>query len=203
MNTTVRNQPVCRSAQKGVLMLVTLVILLVISLLGMATVDTTGIEMQMASNSRQQQQVFEAAEYTLSWVENTLKQNNYFTGVQLNGTTGCSSTCFGSTCTNGYCFSGSATRDTYATCSMTDPATAFAADSTIWATGSGKYRTLTVPSVGLTTRYIIEYRCFTTRNNDIAITTAGNAVGMYRITTLATGEDGRARVMLRSTIKAI
>lgn len=204
-----RIQPVQRNSQRGVLMLVTLVILLVISLLGMATVDTTGIEMQMASNSRQQQEVFEAAEYTLSWVENTLDQNNYFSATQLTNQTGCNTTCFTSTCTNGYCFSGTGspsianipTWTTATSCVLTNPATPFHQDSAIWATGSGRHRTLTVPSSGLTTKYIIEYRCHTTRIDGTGI--SGNAVQMYRITTLATSEDGRSRVMLRSSMKAL
>ena len=47
--------------QKGALILLTLLILLVISMLGMSSVDSTGLEMKMSSNSREQQQAFEAA----------------------------------------------------------------------------------------------------------------------------------------------
>lgn len=188
--------------QKGVLMVVTLIMLLVITMLGMATVDTSGLEMRMASNSRQQQQVFEAAEYTLSWVENNIRTNGYFSDTQL-GNTSCGSTCFSSACTNGYCFNGTYNTSTLA-CTLTVPATEPAANAAIWTTGSGKHRTLVIPNTGLTTKYIIEHWCFTSRDSSLPKDT-NNALNahVYRITALATGEDGRARVMLRSTIRAI
>ncbi len=182
-------------------MVATLLILLVISLLGMASVDSTGLEMKMSSNSRVQQQVFEAAEYTLSWVENNLQAIGYFTNGQIsNGVTGgsCGSVCFTSACTNGYCFSGSGAT-AFATCALTPYTTEPSADSALWTTGSGKYKTLAIPGTALTTKYIIEYRCFTARTQGTPIATSSTQ--MYRITTLATGEDGRSRVMLRSTVK--
>ena len=55
--------------QSGALLVITLIMLVVISMLGMSTMGTTGMEMQMANNSRDQQASFEAAEYTLSWVD--------------------------------------------------------------------------------------------------------------------------------------
>ena len=191
------------SRQRGALMVATLLILLVISLLGMASVDSTGLEMKMSSNSRVQQQVFEAAEYTLSWVENNMAATGYYKDpLQIGNQAGCGSTCFTSTCTNGYCFAGnSANVSSFASCAIGSFATDPSADSTLWATGSGRYKTLAIPGTNLTTKYIIEYRCFTAKD-PAGIASASNYAHMYRITTLATGEDGRSRVMLRSAVRS-
>ncbi len=187
------------ASQQGSLMVATLLLLLVISLLGIASVDSTGLEMKMSSNSRVQQQVFEAAEYTLSWVENNMATNGYFKDPQISNQSGCSPTCFTSTCTNGYCFAGT-NATTFASCAIGAYGTDPSADSTLWTSGSGRYRTLAIPGTALTTQYIIEYRCFTAKDPTLA-TSASNFAHMYRITTLATGEDGRSRVMLRSSVR--
>src|SRR5690606_977331 len=99
---------------RGALILVTLIILLVVTVLGMSSVDSSGLEMQMSSNSRLQQQTFEAAEYTLSWVENNLAQSGYFSLASitndvagLGGEGVCGAICFSGACNNGYCFNGS------------------------------------------------------------------------------------------------
>ena len=201
--------------QQGSLMLATLLILLVITMLGMASVDSTGLEMKMSSNSRVQQQVFEAAEYTLSWVENNVTISGFYSNAQIsNGAVGgsCGSICFTPTCTGGYCFLGAPgalpADPPNGLCSLAAPAVEPATDSTLWATGSGRYKTLAIPGTALTTKYIIEYMCWTAKDPSSPKLAGGgpawaNAVHMYRITTLATGEDGRARVMLRSAIKQI
>jgi len=197
--------------QQGSLMLATLLILLIITMLGMASVDSTGLEMKMSSNTRVQQQVFEAAEYTLSWVENNITISGFFTNAQIsNGAVGgsCGSICFTSTCTGGYCFNGALPADpANGNCALNAPAVEPATDSTLWTTGSGRYKTLAIPGTALTTKYIIEYMCWTAKDPLLPKLNGGapysNAVHMYRITTLATGEDGRARVMLRSSIRQI
>jgi type IV pilus assembly protein PilX len=198
MSNMLRAQPTNPKQQRGALMLVTLVILLIITLLGMATVDTTGLEMQMSSNSRQQQATFEAAEYTLSWVENELQTNGYFSDNQLNNTS-CGSVCFSNACTNGYCFYGS-NPNTFL-CTLTVPTTTEPyADGALWANSSGKHQTLTVPDSGLTAKYIIEYWCYTAKDLSLPFDDS-NKAHVYRITALATSADGRVRTMLRSVIR--
>lgn len=200
---TVSKMVTPKAGQSGSLMLVTLIILLVISLIGMSTVDTTGLEMHMTSNSRQQQQVFEAAEYALSMVENNLYEIGDYTNNQLTNTS-CGSVCFSTACTGGYCFNG--TNPNTLTCTtLTAAATEPYRNSAIWTTGSGKYQTIVVPipglASGITVQYIIEYWCVGQRNTTIPLQ-AGNTVNLYRITVLASGESGRARSMLRSTVHA-
>ena len=194
--------------QKGALILLTLLILLVISMLGMSSVDSTGLEMKMSSNSREQQQAFEAAEYTLSWVENALATTGYFSTPSVtndvDGDAGnglCGAVCFSSIGTNGYYFNGDITPysdpGAWDTCALLPPATEPYADPVTWST-SDRHRTLVIPNSDIVAKYIIEYWCYTAPN--AGVLDAANNKRMYRITAYTVGESGRARVMLRSTV---
>jgi type IV pilus assembly protein PilX len=190
--------------QGGALILVTLIILLVISMLGMSSVDSTGLEMQMATNNRDQQQTFEAAEYTLAWVESVMKTNGYYSYTQVsNGSDGnsCGTICFNAACTNGYCFDGTVPTD-FTTCSFNVPGISPSTDAAIWANGSGKHQTLAIPNTtGITAKYIIEFYCFTAKNATGIVAGNNNSVKqLFRITAYVVGPGG-SRVMLRSTVK--
>src|SRR5690606_40153641 len=111
----------------------------------------------------------------------------------------CGAVCFSSACTNGYCFDGSGA-DEYATCKLNHSATEPYESAALWADGSGKYQTLAVPNTTITARYIIEFRCYTAKDPTVDISSLNNAP-MYRITAYVIGEGGRARAMLRSTVK--
>jgi len=197
-----------RKSQQGALILVTLLILLIVSMLGMSSVDSTGLEMQMSSNSRLQQQAFEAAEYTLSWVENDLVTRGYFSTSSVTnnvdgdaGEPACGALCFTDDCTGGYCFHGTyAPGDLWSACVVGLPAVEPNANAALWADGSGKFLTVVVPNSGVTAKYIIEFMCYTAKDPTKDITEVGNQGRMYRITTYVVGEGGRARVMLRSVV---
>ena len=184
-------------SQQGALMFVTLIILLIVSVLGISTMDTTGLEMKMSSNSRDQQQAFEAAEYALSWAENDIQTNSY-SGDQLSSVN-CGTTCFDPTCSNGYCFDGSGELD-FNTCILNTPTTEPYESAALWADGSGLYRTVTV--MGVTVKYITEFRCYTALDPELPIDVANNTK-VFRITAFATGSGGKSRAMLRSTMKEI
>jgi type IV pilus assembly protein PilX len=192
--------------QKGALLILTLLILLVVSVLGMASIDSTGLEMKMSSNSRAQQQAFEAAEYTLSWVENDIVANGYFSVASIKNETGCDDVCFSDACTNGYCFSGyfgTNPATEHADCRVFDDDGPEPYESAaLWADGSGKHRTLDIPNVDITAKYIIEFWCYTALDQ-AAEKDQFNYTPMYRITAFTVGEGGKARAMLRSTIREI
>ncbi|MGB0467586.1 MAG: pilus assembly PilX family protein [Pontibacterium sp.] len=59
--------------QQGSLLLVTLIILLIMTLTGMAGIEVTGLEEKMAANMRDRQVAFETAEATLLQAENYLE----------------------------------------------------------------------------------------------------------------------------------
>jgi type IV pilus assembly protein PilX len=187
-----------RNKERGALLILTLLILLVVSMLGMAAIDSTGLEMKMASNSRLQQEAFEAAEYTLSWVENDMATTGYFSTTSITNAAGCGNVCFvPNTCTKGYCFYGT-DAGTYDTCTTTvaEPFT----DSTIWSTAT-KHKTLSIPNSDITAKYIIEFWCYIAKNKTAEMTSAATSARVYRITAYAVGEGGKARAMLRSTIR--
>ncbi len=190
-----------RTRQQGALIILTLLILLVISILGMATIDSSGLEMKMSSNSRIQQEAFEAAEYTLSWVENDIVTSGYFSDESVRNISGCGNVCFSDLCGNGYCFSGSFVDDIQKCVPVTTPTEPYERAS-LWADGSGQFRTLDIPNSDITAKYIVEFWCYTAANSEFAKDGA-NFARTYRITAFAVGEGGKARAMLRSTIKQI
>ncbi|MEY4642229.1 MAG: hypothetical protein RLZZ227_2223 [Pseudomonadota bacterium] len=190
--------------QRGALLLLTLLILLVVSMLGMSSVDTTGLEMKMSSNSRDQREAFEAAEYTLSWVENALTTSGYFTDSAItNGGNGtpCGATCFSAAGVNGYYFNGDVSTATFPavwnTCRLSPPVTEPHADSATWSTAN-RHRALAIPNSDIVAKYIVEYWCYSSSTG--ATLTALNAKRTYRITAYVVGEGG-ARVMLRSVVR--
>lgn len=192
--------------QRGALMVLVLLVLLVVSLLGMSTMDATGLEMQMSSNSREQQQVFEAAEYALSWVENEIQTNGFSDNSLMNS--GCGAVCFDATCSNGYCFDNlgdlSNVPTVVASCQLGSPAQEVYESPAIWdddvADGS-HHQVLAIPGTGLVAKYIVEFRCYAALDPSMPFDPGSNYVPVYRITAFVTGESGRTRVMLRSTMK--
>ena len=190
-----------RHTQCGSLILVTLVILAIVTVLGVSTMDSARLEMEMSSNSRSYQEAFEAAEYTLAWVEADIAASSFFSTDSLaNITPACGTVCFSSSCTNGYCFNG-INPDNTSTCKLDAPTLQPYQDAAIWSTAS-KHRTLAVPNTSITAKYIIEYRCYTSRDPTLPYSN-GNSTRMFRITTYVVGEGGRSRIMLRSMIKQV
>lgn len=184
--------------QRGALLVITLIMLVIISMLGMSTMGTTGLEMQMANNSRDQQASFEAAEYTLSWVENNIQETS-FTNANLTNSN-CGSICFDSTCTNGYCFRGD-DADAWNQCALDDSNPDPYTEPGIWS-NSNFHRTLTIPNTTITAKYIIEFRCYTALDPTLQMDVT-NFTRVFRISAYTVGEGGRARTMLRSTMKEL
>jgi len=177
-----------------------LLILMIVSMLGMASIDSTGLEMKMSSNSRNQQMAFEAAEYTLSWVENDIAESGYFSDDSINNNVpACGAVCFSPGCTNGYCFQG--TNPSVMACQVGTQATDFYETAAIWTTGASTHRTLDIPNSDITAKYIVEFWCYTSRDPAAEMNDTTNYTAMYRITAFTEGEGGKARAMLRSTIK--
>lgn len=184
--------------QKGALMVVVLIMLVIISMLGMSTISTTGLEMQMSNNSRGQQASFEAAEYTLSWVENSI-QTSSFTNANLTNSN-CGSTCFDTTCSGGYCFRGD-DADSWNQCEVDDSGPDPYTQESLW-TNSANHMTLAIPNTSITAKYIIEFRCYTALDPTLEMDVT-NFTRIYRINAYTVGEGGRARTMLRSLMKEL
>ncbi len=61
--------------QQGVALIVSLVILVLVTVAGVATMESTGMQLKMANASRDRQQAFEAAEAALRLVEENVNDN--------------------------------------------------------------------------------------------------------------------------------
>lgn len=95
----------------GNILFVSLILLLVVTVIGISTISTTGLNEKMAANYRDHNLAFQAAEAALKAGEQRARDiSAIFDGVGLTGIPAyfsCTSTnCFTSTCLNGLCFNG-------------------------------------------------------------------------------------------------
>lgn len=192
--------------QRGALMVLVLLVLLVVSLLGMSSMDATGLEMKMSSNAREQQVVFESAEYALSTVEDLIQTTGFSDGSLLGDGT-CGTICFDATCSGGYCFNdfGDITNvpTSIPNCAVGSPAEEVYESPDVWnddSSDGSHHLAIDTPS-GLTAMYIVEFRCYAPENPAETFDAAATFSKVYRITAFVIGESGKSRVMLRSTMK--
>lgn len=191
-------KPTNTQYQHGSLLVLTLLMLLIISFLGISAMNTTGMEMQMSSNNLSQQMAFEGAEYTLSQVENNIKTSPFSHDSIINNSMTCGSTCFDASCSAGYCFDGTAPGD-WQHCTLNTPANEVYESAALWADGMPTYQLLTLPDASITAKYIIEFRCFTSLDHSLAMS-ASNLAWIFRITAFTYSENNKARSLLRSTL---
>lgn len=203
--------------QSGVVLVVCLILLLVVTVLGLASMSGTTSEMKMASAFRDRAVATEVAEEALvvaeKWLaDNTLHQSNFV------------STCSGAKCFSSACNSG--------LCAFYKPSDPFVSSSDlaackermeppetpVWAWNGApgqpnlwKDNTKSVqvtasnPAVTVKARYIIEFMCYTNRNtyNDCEIGKNENCAPQFRITAVAKGLTNNSVVMLQSMYKKV
>jgi type IV pilus assembly protein PilX len=187
--------------QRGTLLIVVLLLLVVTSILGLSAIQAGGLEMQMSSNSAEQLQMLATAEYVVAQVTEEIEALGGFSSNSL-ANVDCGELCFDDSCSGGYCFFGAALGDplSWHSCAVGLPALAPARDATVWADGSGRHRLFAVADADVIAKYIIEFRCYSTIDNSLAMDD-GNNTPLYRITALVTGKSGRSGQMLRVTVK--
>ena len=163
-----------KGAQKGSVLIVSMLILLVLTLIGVTAMGTSALEEKMAGNSRDQNQAFQAAEAALRDAE-----------VVLNGIV--SSAAFNAACTNGLCAQGINP--------VINAATWTGANSQVYAGP-------TLPGISTPPRYVIQIVNVigstpspTIANNGGVI--VGNRVTLFLITARGTGGTDNATVILR------
>lgn len=204
---------VCK--QQGATLIVALVLLAIVTIVGVAGMRGTNLEMKMIASARDRAIAFEAAEAALRSVEqkffdlkdlpDLVKVTDVFSEDCVSGD-------------QGYCFRGVFDKaDPYGTCSIYNPAfkgKPFWEDETIWDNASvTEVVTVAIPDGGtknITTQYIVEFMCFALKDeipsaiqDDVNNNTASpqTHMPMYRITALAEGLGGRSRVMAQSMVK--
>lgn len=188
--------------QRGVVLIVCLVILAIVTVLGVTAVESTGLEMKMAANTQQQQAAFNAAETTLRQVEFNISDVGYSRADLQDDCVGVD--CFDSTCTKGLCFAGTwAAADFQKDCDRyggTPPVVQVWEDPAldVWNDAS-KHETVAITGNTSDGQYIVEFLCFIDAPVGSGEVDTDTGDALYRITAVGTSESGRSRVMVQST----
>ncbi len=203
--------------QSGVVMVVCLVLLLVVTALGLTSMNSTTLETKMASGFRDRAVAFEAAEEALSVAETWILDTDFSETDFYNACTG--SLCFSSSCSNGLCvFYDSA--DPYvngvdkADCSgkMDEPTTppwqwaGVSGEPNLWLSSTDSVEVSTShPDVETDARYIVEFVCYVNRiqGTDCTATNPDACAPNFRISALGRGLTDNSMVMLQSTFKKV
>lgn len=201
--------------QQGATLIVSLIILAVITILGVASMRSSNLELKMAASARDRAVAFQSAESALGQVEALINTNFTIANV-LPGCPG--SNCFRPNCNNGLCFSGdlagAVNRDDCRLAGSDGKAVQKWQDQGLWddVNTHQKVQVLTNSSADedgnyspVDVRYMIEFLCFVPRNDkaiDDGENSRNNGVPLYRITVRAEGDAGRSAVMLQSVYRA-
>ena len=176
-------RPPMPSRQRGVVLILALIILLALTILGVSGMSTTSMEERMAANTRDRQVGFQSAEAAL-------REGEQFVANNL-----MDPTMFDSSCTNGLC-----------DCSDKGfGCVEYWTDTTlnVWNTASRhKTYSITYTQVAAPAEYIIEFMGYTDPGGTPPgyVPKAGDPM-MFRITAVGTGQSPNAKIMLQSTYK--
>jgi len=192
-------------SQRGVVLIVALVMLLIVTLLGVVSMQGARFQMKMTNNAQERQQAFNSAEATLAAAERVISTGGYPLSSFEVACAGAN--CFNANCNNGLCFSGVFNQGVFQAqknCALGAlPATEVWNNPAIWATNN-RHKSVVLPAAvqgqQVTGMYIIEFRCFI----DGPSGTVENDLGdiFYRITALGTSFAGNAQVMVQSTYRS-
>jgi type IV pilus assembly protein PilX len=166
--------------QRGIVIIVSLVILVTITIIAVTSMSTSGLEERMAANYRDREVAFQSAEAALRAGEREVA-------------TGISNAAFDLTCTNGLCKGYD--------CGVDTACTKYWLDASIWE-DADTYRTYTASFSDLAApgKYIIEYLGHIPESPRETTGVTGDP-RMYRITAVGTGTSPHSRVMLQSTYR--
>lgn len=196
--------------QKGNTLIVGLVLLLIFSTLGVASMSNVSFNQKMSHKFRDSDMTFHIAEAVLSEAEayaETLSLS--ITGDNFDPRNCSGDTCFTSACNQGLCFNGSFSVGNF--CSVNNPESPLASDRDLWRQANA-YREsqISFPNVTQKPRYIIEFLCFVQASTDAQNPPAPNPnypaaewAHFFRITSYAIGSDNSSKAILQSTYKVI
>lgn len=178
--------------QRGVVLIMSMVILFAMTLIGITSMNTTSLEDRISSNSRDRQIAFQAAEAALRQGErNTVdKTDDAFDEASK----------YDTSCTDGLCYCGTKSDGcvTYWTDDLPAPISDVAwNDSTTHRTYSSALAGVSTPA-----KYIIEFMGYICPGT-VACTPAAGDPKMFRVTALATGRTNGSKVMLQSTFRVV
>jgi len=203
-----------RHYQQGAVLIVSLILLLILTLVGVSGMKMTSLEERMSGNYKDHEMAFQAAEAALVEAENFL-ENTDLTTVDFYTDPACSSTnCFKSDCSGGsinstnggLCFTGEfdVSSEPVNSCEL-DNSKPWE-DMTRWVTPGQVANATSLTDLAADARFIIEFRCFTVRDDSNASadpSVLAQWALLFRITALANGGTSNSRVMLQSTYKKL
>lgn len=208
-----RNQVSKRaSAQGGATLIVSLILLAVITILGLASIRNSSLELKMAASARDRAVAFQRAEAALTRIERSLATTPIPYRMEHFLTTCTGDNCFDPDCKKGLCFAGDFDNAVSTTQCKTVKAgntqKEFWKDKNIW-NDAGKHKKAYVGKTSGTAnvdpvKYIVEFMCFVPRTEQTIASPdkeGDTDVPLFRITVKAEGEASRATVMLQSTFR--
>lgn len=214
-------------SQRGATLIVSLVILAVITILGVASMRSSNLELKMAASARDRAVALQAAESALTSVERMLAGQVFPMSSFMPTCGGANANnCFTPACTGGFCFSGdldgAVFRDECSLANIEDGQLVVRQhwrNEGLWNL-DGDPRDDGFPGVvevlpastddeGNRTprdvRFMVEFLCFVPRSGE-AISdpehSRNSGVPLFQITVRAEGEAGRSTVMLQSVFRA-
>lgn len=160
--------------QRGAVLIVGLIMLLVMTLLSVSSLSGSSLEERMASNYRDRQVAFQAAEVALRQGERLTASNTV-------------KTAYSTACTNGLCLGDLWDGLVYPE---------YWTDSTVWSTPA-KHITYAVTGITTPAKIIIEY--MGKKASDPSMGGQVTDPTIFRITALGYGQSSNSQVMLQST----
>ncbi|WP_394201404.1 pilus assembly PilX family protein [Marinagarivorans algicola] len=204
--------------QQGAALIISLIILGVLTVIGITSMQNSGLELKMVSSAHDRGVAFEAVETALTTIEKALADNPPKLEKHYTSCTG--NDCFSSDCNDGLCFAGNFDAGTerahcYIANASTNPKKDFWKDETlnVWNVNS-KHKKITIDGLKNPVKYIIEFLCFTnvglelgagfsTQGASVQASENENYKPLYRITAMASGNANRATVILQTTYRIV
>lgn len=207
MITASLNKPATVAHQRGAVLILSMVILLIMTLIGTANMQSSGFQQKMAANTKARQEAFEVAESTLRFVEETFQQS--YSGIKseqaliMNCNSG-DSNCFEDTCAGGLCFEGVIDTASRPNCEVQE-STAYL-DENLWEQDSRHLKATGLLGGNAANylndpKYIIEFLCYVKASSTLLCNSNTSCSPYFRVTTLVEREGVAARVMLSSTFR--
>ena len=201
--------------ERGATLIVSLVILAVITLLGVARMRSSNLQLKMAASARDRAVAFQAAETVLNIAEAEIQAANFPLNSFLPTCTG--NKCFNKNCNNGLCFTGDMeSAQTIRDCRLAPPDGNLVAPSWV-VEGNWKDKAITkqvavksvkdaednVTNKAVNVKYMVEFMCFVPKDEKAIVDENNQNTGtaLYRITARARGDADRSEVMLQSIYK--
>jgi len=192
--------------ERGSVLIVSLIFLLLLTIVGVSSMNMTNLEERMAGNFRDHDLAFQAAEAALldaeEFVENTFDITQAYTAPACSG-----NMCYSASCTGGLCFQGSFDGSSTTVSSCTSGTAKEWENNAIWS-DSTKTRPASDQVAGTVenARYIVEFRCFMPRdpsNLEPDPNVFAEWSPAFRITAVASGSSTDSTVMLQSIYKLV